>query len=83
VPRWVRGTGTTCSKPLSALQAAAIEETGNAKRQAMYVKMQKMWDKEAGMVWIAYPTYFSAAAKGINPSLRPDGHRIAYAFTSA
>jgi peptide/nickel transport system substrate-binding protein len=72
-----------CSKPFSALQAAAIKETNNAKRQAMYVKMQKMWDKEAGMVWIAYPTYYSAAAKGIRPALRPDGHRIAYAFTSA
>lgn len=72
-----------CSKPFSALQAAAIKETNNAKRQAIYVNMQKQWDKEAGMVWIAYPTYYSASAKGINPALRPDGHRVAYAFTSA
>jgi peptide/nickel transport system substrate-binding protein len=72
-----------CSKPFSALQAAGIKETSNAKRQSIYVKMQQQWDKEAGIVWIAYPTYYSAAKKGVNPTLRPDGHRIAYSFTSA
>jgi peptide/nickel transport system substrate-binding protein len=72
-----------CNKPFSALHNNAIKETNTAKRQAMYVKMQQLWDKEASMVWIAYPTYYSVAAKGIKPALRPDGHRFAYAFTSA
>ena len=48
----------------------------------MYVTMQKLWDKEAGMVWIAYPTYFSVGSTKVKPTIRPDGHRLAYAFTA-
>ena len=71
-----------CSKPFSSLHDRALRETNDAKRQAMYVSMQKLWDKEAGMVWIAYPTYYSAASQVLKPTIRPDGHRLAYSFTS-
>ncbi len=71
-----------CSKPFSSLHNRALRETDDAKRQAMYVTMQKLWDKEAGMVWIAYPTYFSAGSTKVKPTIRPDGHRLAYSFTA-
>jgi peptide/nickel transport system substrate-binding protein len=71
-----------CSKPFSALHDRALKETDDAKRQAMYVSMQKLWDKEASMVWIGYPTYFSVGSTKVNPKIRPDGHRHAYAFTA-
>jgi peptide/nickel transport system substrate-binding protein len=71
-----------CSKPFSSLHARALVETDDAKRQAMYVSMQKMWDKAAGMVWIGYPTYFSVGATKVKPTIRPDGHRLAYSFTA-
>jgi peptide/nickel transport system substrate-binding protein len=71
-----------CNKPFSALHDRALKETSNAKRQAMYVSMQKMWDKAAGMVWIAYPTYYSVGSTKVKPAIRPDGHRFAYAFTA-
>ena len=71
-----------CSKPFSALHNRALRETNDAKRQAMYVTMQKLWDKEAGMVWIGYPTYFSVGSTKVKPTIRPDGHRHAYAFTA-
>jgi peptide/nickel transport system substrate-binding protein len=71
-----------CSKPFSSLHDRALTETSDAKRQAMYVQMQKLWDKEAGMVWIAYPTYFSVGSTKLKPTIRPDGHRLAYSFTT-
>lgn len=71
-----------CNKAFSSLHNRALKETSNAKRQAMYVGMQKLWDKEAGIVWIGYPTYYSVGSTKVKPTIRPDGHRVAYAFTA-
>lgn len=71
-----------CNKQFSNLHDRALKETDDKKRQQMYVQMQKLWDQAAGMVWIAYPTYFSAGKKSIKPAIRPDGHRVGYAFTA-
>ena len=65
------------------LHYAAIKETDPAKRQGLYVQLQKLWDAEASMVWIAYPTRVYAGRKGLTPALRPDGHLIPYAFRAA
>ncbi len=62
---------------------AAIKETNPAKRQKLYEQLQKLWDAEASMVWVAYPTRFYAGRKGMTPALRPDGHLIPYAFRAA
>jgi peptide/nickel transport system substrate-binding protein len=72
-----------CSRPFSSLHERAIRETDEARRQAMYVSMQKQWDREASMVWIAYPTYYSVTPRNVRAALRPDGHRSFYAFTAA
>ncbi|MDP9257130.1 MAG: ABC transporter substrate-binding protein [Actinomycetota bacterium] len=65
------------------LHYAAIKETNPAKRQKLYEQLQKVWDAEASMVWVAYPTKFYAGRKGLTPALRPDGHLIPYAFRAA
>jgi peptide/nickel transport system substrate-binding protein len=65
------------------LHYAAIKETNPAKRQSLYVQLQKLWDAEASMVWIAYHTRYYAGRKGLTPALRPDGHLIPYAFRAA
>ena len=62
---------------------AAIKETNPQKRQKLYEELQKLWDANASMVWIAYPTRYYAGRKGMTPALRPDGHLIPYAFRAA
>jgi peptide/nickel transport system substrate-binding protein len=62
------------------LHFAAIKETDENKRQKLYEQLQKLWDQQASMVWIAYPTRFYAGRKGVTPALRPDGHLIPFAF---
>jgi peptide/nickel transport system substrate-binding protein len=71
-----------CNKAFSSLHNRALKETSNAKRQAMYVGMQKLWDKEAAIIWIGYPTYYSVGSTKVKPTIRPDGHRVAYSFTA-
>ena len=65
------------------LHYAAIKETNPAKRQKLYEQLQKLWDAESSMVWVAYQTRFYAGRKGLTPALRPDGHLIPYAFRAA
>jgi peptide/nickel transport system substrate-binding protein len=65
------------------LHFAAIKETDEAKRQKLYEQLQQLWDKKASMVWIAYPTRFYAARKGMTPAMRPDGHVLPFAFRAA
>jgi peptide/nickel transport system substrate-binding protein len=62
---------------------AAIKETNPAKRQKLYEELQRLWDANASMVWVAYPTRFYSGRKGMTPALRPDGHLIPYAFRAA
>ena len=65
------------------LHYAAIKETDPAKRQKLYEQLQKLWDANASMVWVAYPTRFYSGRKGMTPALRPDGHLVPYAFRAA
>src|SRR5262249_25029259 len=53
--------GGWCDKSsFDKLHFKAIKETNEAKRQKLYVELQKVWDQEANMVWVAYPTRFYA-----------------------
>lgn len=71
-----------CSKRFDALHNAAIKEFDPAKRTKLYVELQKLWDAEANMVWIAYPTFFYVSKKTVKPSLRPDGTLVLWNFKS-
>ncbi len=71
-----------CNAKFDGLHNAAIAEFDPAKRTKLYVELQKFWDREASMVWIAYPTFFYVSKKTIEPSLRPDGTMVLWNFRS-
>lgn len=62
---------------------AALTTFDDAKRNELYVQMQQLWDKEANVVWVAYPTDYYAGKKSIKASLRPDGMMLLWNFRSA
>jgi peptide/nickel transport system substrate-binding protein len=54
-----------------------------AKRTEIYIEMQKVWDADANMVWIAYMTNPYAYKKSLSAYFRPDGDPIFWRFTGA
>jgi ABC-type transport system substrate-binding protein len=73
----------TCSRPFDQLQAQGLRTLDTAKRNQIYVQMQKLWDKNCNAVWIAWPTYYFGTRKGIRPAISPHAWTIAYAFKKA
>jgi peptide/nickel transport system substrate-binding protein len=69
-----------CDKPFDDLHYGAIKETDSTKRNDMYLQMQQLWDQAVHTVWLAYPTRYFGARKGIQPALRPDGWLLPSAF---
>jgi peptide/nickel transport system substrate-binding protein len=72
-----------CDPKFTELAAQGIVEMDQAKRLAIYLEMQKIWEEAANVVWIAWPTSFFGARSGLQPALRPDGRMIAWNFRSA
>jgi peptide/nickel transport system substrate-binding protein len=69
-----------CSKPFDGLQAAGLTTLSTAKRNQIYIQMQRMWDQNCNAVWIAWPTYYFGTKKGITPAISPHAWTLAYAF---
>jgi ABC-type transport system substrate-binding protein len=65
------------------LNDKAAKELDPAKRSGMYIEMQRVWDEDANVIWIAWPSYTWAARKDVVPVLRPDGQPVAQAFHPA
>jgi peptide/nickel transport system substrate-binding protein len=63
-----------CNRRFSDLHDAATTETDPAKRNAMYIEMQKIWDEDASAVWVAYASQFYAYEKTIKPVFQPDSY---------
>ena len=61
----------------------ALVESEPAKRTALYIQAQQLWDAEASMVWVAYITRYLAGKKQITPSIRPDGQEIIWNYKEA
>jgi peptide/nickel transport system substrate-binding protein len=72
-----------CDQEYDRLHLAALEEQDPARRDEMYIEMQKLWDEGTHTVWLHWPTVFYAARRGIEPALRPDGRILPWAFRSA
>ncbi len=72
-----------CDAPFDQLQAKGLRTLSNAERNRIYIQMQKRWDENANAVWIAWPTYYFGAKKGIRPTISPHAWTIAYAFEKA
>ncbi len=72
-----------CSPKFDALYTQALRTHDRARRNRLYVEMQRLWDAESSMVWIGYPTDYYAAKRSITPSLRPDGYFYLWNFRAA
>jgi peptide/nickel transport system substrate-binding protein len=73
----------SCDEEFDRLHKAALREQDEAKRNEMYVEMQRRWDAAVHTVWTHWPTLWFGHRKGLNPAVNPHGRVIAYAFTSA
>ncbi|MHB1928174.1 MAG: ABC transporter substrate-binding protein [Acidimicrobiales bacterium] len=62
-----------CNQPFNNLLNEAIRTYDTVSRDQLYVQAAQLWDKQANIVWIAYPTQYYAGQTWVNPSLRPDG----------
>lgn len=69
-----------CSKQFDDLHVGAVKELDPATRTDMYIQMQQLWDEAVHTVWLAWPTNYYAARKGIQMALREDGRILPTAF---
>jgi peptide/nickel transport system substrate-binding protein len=72
-----------CNRKYSRLESEATRVLEPARRQQMYVDMQRLMDQDVPAVWVAWPTDFFAHKTSIRPSLRPDGRFQAWDFRPA
>lgn len=71
-----------CNKEYTRLNKQALVEQDQAKRNAMYIRMQELMDEAMHSVWLATPTIYYAG-KGVTPVMHPDGSTPLYkAFRS-
>ncbi len=68
-----------CDPKFSSIVAKAEHTYDDAARDALYIEAAKMWDDEAAIAWICYPTYYFVAQPWADPVLRPDGIPILWA----
>lgn len=81
VPQW--NFGEWCSPRYEKPNNAALKTSDPARRTALYIDLQRAWDREANMVWIWNPTLTYSSKKSLRPSLRPDGTVLYWDFRSA
>ncbi len=72
-----------CSERFDALQEQGLKEQDDAKRNEIYIEMQKVWDENANVAWIAFPTHYYAWDKGLIPAVSPHGRILPQAFKRA
>lgn len=72
-----------CNDEFDALNKEALKTTDQAKRNDLYIQAQKLWDEAVHTVWLAWPTYYFAGKKSLQPGLRLDGRILPSAFTTA
>jgi peptide/nickel transport system substrate-binding protein len=81
VPQW--NFGEWCSQRYEKPNNAALKTSDPARRTALYIELQRAWDKEANMVWIWNPTLTYSSKKSLRPSLRLDGTVLYWNFRTA
>ena len=58
-----------CGTEFDRLHFAALKEPDEAKRNEMYIEMQKLWDAQANVVvWTSFPTNYYGHRTGIEPA---------------
>src|SRR5204862_91030 len=66
-----------CDATFDHLQAQGLKTLSPARRNQIYIQMQKRWDQNANSIWIAWPTYYFGTRKGIQPAVSPHAWTIA------
>jgi peptide/nickel transport system substrate-binding protein len=63
-----------CDPEFTSILNQALGTYDVAKRNQLYIQADKLWDAQANIVWVAYPTWYFATQPWVRPSLRPDGY---------
>lgn len=71
-----------CNEEFDALHNAALYEMDQAKREAIYLEMQKIVDEEVPMVFVGNITMNYVSVADINPVFQPQGRILPYMATA-
>jgi peptide/nickel transport system substrate-binding protein len=61
------------SPSFEANYKAGLAEFDDAKRNEIYIDMQKEWDESASMAWIMFPNFYYTGQSYVKPSIQPNG----------
>jgi peptide/nickel transport system substrate-binding protein len=71
-----------CDKEFDRLNQEAATTLDPAKRSALYVESQKLWENNANIVWLLRPIFVFGMRSGVTPSLNPSGVPYLWDFKS-
>jgi peptide/nickel transport system substrate-binding protein len=71
-----------CNPEFDRLNAEAAATLDPVRRSALYIEAQKIWDKNANVVWTVRPALYFAARTNVIPVVSPVGIPILPAFRS-
>jgi peptide/nickel transport system substrate-binding protein len=71
-----------CDPQFNTYLNDALKTYDVATRDKLYIEASKLWDKQANIVWIGYPTWYYATQRWVRPSLRPDGYPLLWNTTA-
>jgi peptide/nickel transport system substrate-binding protein len=71
-----------CDSKFTSLLNEGLATYDVAKRDKLYVEAAELWDKQANIVWIAYPTWYFVGQQWVQPSIQPDGYPNLWATTA-
>jgi peptide/nickel transport system substrate-binding protein len=71
-----------CNPQFNSYLNQALKTNDAAARDKLYIQASKLWDEQANIVWVGYPTWYYATQPWVRPSLRPDGYPILWNTTA-
>jgi len=71
-----------CNQQFNSYLNQALATSDVATRDKLYINASRLWDEQANIVWIGYPTWYYATQPWVRPSLRPDGYPILWNTTA-
>ena len=71
-----------CDPAFNSLLNKGLTTYDVATRDKYYVEAAKLWDSQANIVWIAYPTWYFVTQPWVRPSFQPDGYPNLWATTA-
>jgi peptide/nickel transport system substrate-binding protein len=72
-----------CDPQFNSYLNQALTTYDAAARDKLYTQASQLWDKQANIVWIGYPTWYYVTQPWVRPSFRPDGYPYLWNTTAA